>query len=98
MRQRQRTLSFAISAIVFAGTAVRVADEPRRNQATAFGCKVTHDLTHPEICFVMDEEYLNLFTSDHFVADVKSELTFPGLSRLSLGLGHEWVSIYIGGE
>ena len=46
----------------------------------------------------MDEEYLNLFTSDHFVADVKSELTFPGLSRLSLGLGHEWVSIYIGGE
>ena len=46
----------------------------------------------------MDEEYLNLFTSDHFVADVKRELTFPGLSRLSLGLGHEWVSIYIGGD
>ena len=24
-------------------------------ESSAFGCKVTHDLTHPELCLVMDE-------------------------------------------
>ena len=25
------------------------------NEAGAYGCKVTHDLTHPEMCVVMDK-------------------------------------------